>query len=346
MQTYLLGGGSTDISVVIRIIDAIDGSPETAVVFDTAGIDLQYRREGDFSVAITEVTLAALTTVHTDGGFLHIGNGYYRLDLPDAACAAGVVGVLIHGTVTGMVVLGAYIQLISCNLYDAVRLGLTALPNVAQGNAGALVTAGTGTGQLSVASGLVTLVDASLTAVKIATDAFTAEKFAADFLTAAKLASDVITELQSGLATAASLAAVHALLDPEIATILAAVDTEVAAIKAKTDQLVFTGANRVDVNLEAINNNTAVADTLRRSLLVIYKGDVTGGGTPTTLVDAGLTHVTTNQLNGRIAIFEGNVTAGLRDQATPITGLTPASDTLAFEALTATPLNGDRYVIL
>jgi hypothetical protein len=59
----------------------------------------------------TEVTLAALTTAHADGGFLHIGNVYYRLDLPDAACASGVSGVLVHGTVTGMVVIGCYINL-------------------------------------------------------------------------------------------------------------------------------------------------------------------------------------------------------------------------------------------
>jgi len=103
--------GTTDVSVVIRIIDSTDGTPETGVVFDTAGIDLEYRREGAASVDITEATLAALTTAHTDGGFLHIGNGYYRLDLPDAACEAGVSGVLVHGVVTGMVVIGAYIEL-------------------------------------------------------------------------------------------------------------------------------------------------------------------------------------------------------------------------------------------
>lgn len=111
MLTYRKLAGSTDVSVVIRIIDSTDGTPETGVVFNTSGIDLQYRREGAASTAITEATLAALTTAHTDGGFLHIGNGYYRLDLPDAAVASGSAGVLVHGTVTGMVVIGCYIQL-------------------------------------------------------------------------------------------------------------------------------------------------------------------------------------------------------------------------------------------
>jgi len=134
----VITAGTVDVSVVIRIIDSTDGTPETGVVWNTAGIDLEYRREGAVSVDITEATLAALTTAHTDGGFLHIGNGYYRLDLPDAACAAGVTGVLIHGTVTGMVVVGEYVQLVTYDPFDAVRLGLTALPNAAADAAGGL----------------------------------------------------------------------------------------------------------------------------------------------------------------------------------------------------------------
>lgn len=113
MITYTRKAGSVDVSVVIRIIDSTDGTPETGVVFNTSGLDLQYRREGAASVAITEATLAALTTAHADGGFLHIGNGYYRLDLPDAAVAAGADGVLVHGACTGMVVIGAYVHLTS-----------------------------------------------------------------------------------------------------------------------------------------------------------------------------------------------------------------------------------------
>jgi hypothetical protein len=43
------------------------------------------------------------------------------LDLPDAACASGVDGVVIEGTVTGMVVIGCYIQLnaIADQVHDA-----------------------------------------------------------------------------------------------------------------------------------------------------------------------------------------------------------------------------------
>lgn len=107
--------GSTDQSVVIRIVDSVDGTPETGVVFNTSGIDLWYRREGATKTSITEATLSALNDAHSDGGFLHIGDGYYRLDLPDAAVASGADGVMVGGTVTGMVVIGCYVPLIDYN---------------------------------------------------------------------------------------------------------------------------------------------------------------------------------------------------------------------------------------
>jgi|LGOV01.1.fsa_nt_gb hypothetical protein len=129
---------STDQSVVIRIIDSTDGTPENAVEHDTAGIDLWYRREGSTKTSITEVALAALDSVHLDGGIELIGDGYYRLDPPDAAFATGANGVMIGGTVTGMIVIGTYISLVDYDPQDTVRLGLTALPNAAADAAGGL----------------------------------------------------------------------------------------------------------------------------------------------------------------------------------------------------------------
>lgn len=141
--------GTIDVSVNLRIADSTDGTPETGVVFNTTGIDLWYRRELAAVVSITEATLAALTTAHSDGGFLHISHGLYRLDLPDAAVAAGAVGVQIGGTVTGMVVYGPYIELVAHDPYDGVRMGLTALPNAAAEAPGGLYTRGSGAGQVN-----------------------------------------------------------------------------------------------------------------------------------------------------------------------------------------------------
>lgn len=148
--------GSTDRSVSIEIIDSGDGTPETGVVYNTSGIDLWYRREGAAVVSITEATLAGLTTSHTDGGFLHIANGSYRLDLPDAAFATGANHVDVGGTVTGMIVIGGRVRLVDYDPEDAVRAGLTALPNANAASSGGLPTSGTGSHQITLASGLVT----------------------------------------------------------------------------------------------------------------------------------------------------------------------------------------------
>lgn len=127
----LVKKGSTNVSVDVYIIDSTDGTPELGVLWNTAGMDLEYRREGAAVVNITEATLAALTTAHTDGGFLEIGHGLYRLDVPDAAFATGAETVSIQGTVTGMIVLPQTLQLVDFDPEDGVRLGLTALPNAA-----------------------------------------------------------------------------------------------------------------------------------------------------------------------------------------------------------------------
>lgn len=145
----ILKKGVTDRSVTLRIIDSTDGTPETGVVFNTSGIDLWYRREAEAKTSITEATLAALTTAHSDGGFLHVSDGEYRLDVPDAAFATGANYVDFGGTVTGMVVIGGRVRLVNVDLEDTVRFGLTCLPNGAVNSSGGLFTRGTGSGQIN-----------------------------------------------------------------------------------------------------------------------------------------------------------------------------------------------------
>jgi hypothetical protein len=100
--------GATDQSTVIRIVDAADGTPETGVTAATSGLALFYRREGAAAVALTESDLASASAAHADGGLYHLGAGYYRVDVPDAAWLTGAAGVLVAGSATGMVVIGAY----------------------------------------------------------------------------------------------------------------------------------------------------------------------------------------------------------------------------------------------
>ena len=142
-------GGSEDQSTYIRIIDSTDGTPETNVTAGTTGLSLQYSRLGEANVTMTAGNLSGLTDAHTDKGIFHAGSGYYRVDLPDAACGATATGVLVHGSVTGMIVIGSYHQLVAYDPHDAVRLGLSALPNAAAAASGGLFTRGTGAGQIN-----------------------------------------------------------------------------------------------------------------------------------------------------------------------------------------------------
>ena len=105
--------GDTDRSATIRIVDSTTGLPEEGVTSATPGLALWYRRAGGAKTAVSISDLSALTDAHADGGLLHVDDGYYRLDLPDAAVASGADEVLIGGVATGMVVLGEKIQLTS-----------------------------------------------------------------------------------------------------------------------------------------------------------------------------------------------------------------------------------------
>ena len=107
----IISAGSTDKSVVLRIVDSTDGTPEEGVTSATAGLALWYWREGAALTALTESDLASLDAAHSDGGMLHIGAGLYRVDPPDAAFASGADFVLFGGAATDMVVIPLLCQI-------------------------------------------------------------------------------------------------------------------------------------------------------------------------------------------------------------------------------------------
>lgn len=236
--------GTTDVSVIIRIIDSADGTPETGVQHDTSGIDLKYRREGAAVVDITEAALSALTDAHSDGGIEHISGGYYRLDLPDDACASGATGVWVGGTITGMVVIGCYVELVAFNPHDAAGLGLSRLD----------ATVGSRSTQTSVDT-----IDENVDSIL----ADTAE-LQTDWADGGRL--DDILDARASQASVdtvdENVDSVLAAVDTEVAAALAAVDTEVAAIKAKTDNLPASPAAVGSAMALTTGERTAVADAL------------------------------------------------------------------------------------
>jgi hypothetical protein len=99
--------GKTDVSISIYA-RTLSGSALTGKV--AADFALTYRRAG-VNVALPLSDLASIDAAHTDGGLYEVGNGEYRLDIPDAACATGANQVSVTGTVDGGVLLGYPIQL-------------------------------------------------------------------------------------------------------------------------------------------------------------------------------------------------------------------------------------------
>ena len=151
-MSYIFTKGATSQSIELYIVDSTDGTPETGVLWNTAGIDLKYRRKDAVVVSITEAALTTplLTDTWETGGFLEIGNGVYRLDLPDAALASasGIDRVVVFGTVTGMVVLPVTIHLTAFDLSTASTpqtadhtAGIADIPTVAEFEARTIVSA-------------------------------------------------------------------------------------------------------------------------------------------------------------------------------------------------------------
>jgi len=272
--------GSTDRSVTIKIVDSTTGAPETAVEHNTSGIDLWYRREGAATTSITEAALTALTDAHSDGGIEHVGDGYYRLDLPDAAFATGANYVDVGGAVTGMIVIGGRVRLVDYDPEDASTLGLTGVATPTN------ITAGT---------------------ITTATNLTNLPTIPANWLTAAGLATDAVTEIQSGLATSSSLA--RALTDITAIKKNAFVSTELA-IGTVTSQtvLVLTGGPTNNI----ANVMVIIYDASDAAARVIAEGSYVGGTGTLTLTAATAITITTSDTVTLIAVAADTDAAAIR----------------------------------
>jgi hypothetical protein len=99
--------GQTDFTVLADIRDT-DGAPATGLVY--TDIDASYTRaetDNDVTVAdVTPATLASLTAVHADWGFIEVdatkAPGLYRFDPADAPFATGAWSAVITITGTGL----------------------------------------------------------------------------------------------------------------------------------------------------------------------------------------------------------------------------------------------------
>lgn len=139
------GATSQTINVFIQDSSSTVGAGLTGLAYNTAGLTAYYALSKAAPVAITLATLAAITTAWTSGGFKEVDAtnmpGWYRLDLPDTVLASGRFTTLHLKGATNMAPLPIEIALEAWDRQDAVRGGMTALPNAAAAGAGGLATA-------------------------------------------------------------------------------------------------------------------------------------------------------------------------------------------------------------
>lgn len=170
--------------------------------------------------ALTGATVTARRSI--DGGaqasatgtVSELANGQYNLALSQADTNGNQIGILL--TATGAIPVHFSLVTTAGDPTDAVRFGLTALPNAAAAATGGVPTvdgsnavrvqSGTGANQISLASGLVTagtVATGAITSGSFASGAIDAAAIATDAIGSAELAASAVTEIQAAIAAGA-----------------------------------------------------------------------------------------------------------------------------------------------
>ena len=154
-QLVQLNNTSRTEYVFIQNSSSTTGAGLTGLVFNSAGLTADFVVERGLRTSITLVTLASADAAWSSGGFIAVDGtnmpGLYRIDIPNAVFATADKSVVMLKGATNMAPVVLEYQIVGFNPDDAVRLGLTAIPNFAQGTSGALPT-GNATGQVTVAT--------------------------------------------------------------------------------------------------------------------------------------------------------------------------------------------------
>jgi len=173
------------------------------------------------------------------GAVTELANGWYRV--AGNATDTNTNGMLaLHAAATGADPTDMYAAVVvAYDPNDTIRLGLTALPNANAAAANGLLTSGNGANQLTTASGNVTLTPTSVQAIW-------------DILTSNLTTANSIGQRLVNNITGDAFARLGAPAGASVSADIAAVKADTAGVKAKTDQLVFTVANKLDSNAQYI----------------------------------------------------------------------------------------------
>ena len=169
---YKRGQGSIIVRVKILNSSVATGAGLTGLSSTSSGLIISTIADTESTATAYTVAASNVETITTNGTysaptaskcrFKEVDStnhkGVYEIQIADArynVSSAKSLLISISGA-TNAAETDVVIPLRDLDPYDAVRAGLTSLPNVASGSAGAIITSGTGTAQLSVSSGAVT----------------------------------------------------------------------------------------------------------------------------------------------------------------------------------------------
>lgn len=306
--------GSTSRIEHVFILDSTSTTGAGKTGLTNASVTAFYFRPGDTSTASRSITLSNGTLgTFSSGGFREVSAtdmpGLYEIGVPNAVFAAGANHAVVMIKGTGIAPVLLEYDLVAYDPLDGVRLGLTALPNVASGSAGAIITSGTGTAQLNVSAGNVAGSVAS-----VATGGITSGSFASGAITSTVIATDAITS--TGLATSAV--------------------TEISGA-------VWDEAYAGHVTAGTFGK---LMDIVRKSIF-ITEGTVAASGAPAnsaTYFRTSLTTPATGTYEGQVMYFVDGTLAG---QSSSINTFTQTNGVITvLDEFTGTPTSGDNFVII
>lgn len=274
--------GAANPTVRIKVVDNPAGTPETSVSASGTGLTAWYERERAGRTTFTAYNLANASASWTAGGFIHVSDGYCRLDLPNAAVTVGANTVLcgVSG-LTSMVGIATLIDLteplsisnfgvkvtaFSADAFDSSAVAASAVAKIQAGLALGTSLSAVETRVINIAASL-SAVQANVGAMapKIASLSFVSGSVLARLISAAAdsidnsaIAATAVTKIQAGVALATSLSAVETRVI-NIAASLSAVQANVGAMAPKIASLSFV-SGRVLSDLKAINGTTINGD--------------------------------------------------------------------------------------
>jgi hypothetical protein len=142
---------ATSVIIQVMLRDSDTGMGKTGIAYSSVGAS--YCRPGGTRQAITVISGTAGDS-YSSGKWAEVDStnmpGLYQFHIPDAALATGANSCELNFVISGVLSKSTKIVLIDANLRDAMRLGMTALPNANAGANGGLPLSADASGRVDV----------------------------------------------------------------------------------------------------------------------------------------------------------------------------------------------------